>query len=671
MKRWNVEKIFFMGMDDAFREITLDVGRVNIITGASGTGKSAIIKALDYCLGSSKCGLPVHIRRHCLAVGTKWVRGADEMIVARQVPRAKQKSSDIMYITTGRQLSLPRQLTDLEGRANVSAVKAILERAFGIGDLRDESSSQGEDPTEKATVRKVTPYLFVTKEVIDSETVLLHGLDDNKKAPGIISSLPYFLGASSETAVTAERKLRQLRRALEIELQRERVRISNDSLLKQRTEVLLSEAVNIGLLDSMPSTGSEADLISIIKETLNTSTEASQYPNDNDLRALHQQRKDVLGDLNQARRKLRNTQLAAEESKQYGDAVTSQREKLQIAEHLGLDKASAVCPICASPTSAGTQAAEAIKRSLSVIREESSQVKVLLPRIDAETERLSEKVATQSNELRTLDAEITATVNRLAEGKRLKSLGELHAYYRGKVAYFLESTQDELLKPAKDFSHIQDEISFLEGQVDAENRKIRLRRAEDAVSRYATDIFSRLPKEEPCIDAELQFSARDPQINIIEPGPDGDILSMPDIGSDQNYLAVHIALAFGLQRFFEKEHRPVPGLLVLDQISRPYFPSTDDDETEEEYDDDSDAIFDSETGRDVISISADDADFRAMRQHIDFLFDEVKVQEGLQVILLEHAFFKDDPRYVESTKEHWTRASGKALIPRNWKRRMK
>ncbi|MCY1558515.1 hypothetical protein D9M68_954560 [compost metagenome] len=58
-----------------------------------------------------------------------------------------------------------------------------------------------------------------------------------------------------------------------------------------------------------------------------------------------------------------------------------------------------------------------------------------------------------------------------------------------------------------------------------------------------------------------------------------------------------------------------------------------------------------------------------MRQHIDFLFKEVEARSGLQVLLLEHAYFPSDPRYVSATKERWTKASGKGLIPRDWKRR--
>src|SRR3546814_195857 len=94
---------------------------------------------------------------------------------------------------------------------------------------------------------------------------------------------------------------------------------------------------------------------------------------------------------------------------------------------------------------------------------------------------------------------------------------------------------------------------------------------------------------------------------------------------------------------------PVPGLLVLDQISRPYFPTRGEDEDETEI-----------LGRE------EDEDVQAMRQHIDFLFAETAQRSGLQVLLIEHAYFGDDPRYVAATRERWTRSSGRALIPLDW-----
>ena len=93
----------------------------------------------------------------------------------------------------------------------------------------------------------------------------------------------------------------------------------------------------------------------------------------------------------------------------------------------------------------------------------------------------------------------------------------------------------------------------------------------------------------------------------------------------------------------------MPGLLVFDQISRPYFPTRGEDEDETE-----------------IEGQEEDEDVQAMRKHIDFLFTETARRSGLQVLLIEHAYFADDTRYVAATRERWTRASKRALIPPTW-----
>src|SRR6218665_3498481 len=41
------------------RRLQFDLGKVNVISGASRTGKSAVIPIIDYCLGSSTCSIPV------------------------------------------------------------------------------------------------------------------------------------------------------------------------------------------------------------------------------------------------------------------------------------------------------------------------------------------------------------------------------------------------------------------------------------------------------------------------------------------------------------------------------------------------------------------------------------------------------------------------------------
>ena len=208
MKRWNIASIFFLGLDGRQRPVKFKPG-VNIITGASGTGKSALIKAIDYCLGSSRCELPAYVRSRSIAVGVKWIAGQDEMIVGRLIPMMGQDSSHQMFASSGRNLPLPTTVDEFEGPMPLNAAKAFLERAFGIGDLPGEPDAWGKIGG-RATVRHITPYMFVTKEVIYSEQVLLHGLEQAKKAPDIVATMPYFLRATDEASALNERRLRQL-----------------------------------------------------------------------------------------------------------------------------------------------------------------------------------------------------------------------------------------------------------------------------------------------------------------------------------------------------------------------------------------------------------------------------------------------------------------------------
>jgi hypothetical protein len=175
-----------------------------------------------------------------------------------------------------------------------------------------------------------------------------------------------------------------------------------------------------------------------------------------------------------------------------------------------------------------------------------------------------------------------------------------------------------------------------------------LKHAERKISQYASEVLAQLPTVAPCVGSELEFTTRGPEVVLIEAESDA-VLRMPDVGSDQNYLAIHIALSFALQRHFETVGAPVPGVLVLDQVSRPYFPARDEDVDERE-----------------IAGGQEDEDVQAMRRHIDFLFTETQRRTGLQILLIEHAYFADDERYVSATRERWTRASGRALIPQDW-----
>ncbi len=586
--------------------------------------------------------MAAHVKRHSMAVGVRWVLGETQMITARLIPPVGQTTSTRMYVSNGLNLIIPNSLEKLEGATTLKAGKAYIERAFGIGGIVDNppnSTAQRWRPT----VRHATAYMFVPKDVIYNEKALLHGLDQADEAPAIIETMPYFLGVVTEDTVVHERRLRELQQRLDREEQRLRTRQATDSEYKKLARRLLMDAHRSGLTDLPPDDASELDLQAALQLVRRVKPSAATNPNETELAALHAERRRLLGEIETIKRKSRATQSALQEMSGFEGAVRRQYEKLKIAEHL--QPVLQVCPVCEAPTERGVNAARAIQRSLEIARSESAAVENVRPRLVEHEHELHQHLSVLNADLKRVDERLKTWIRQSEEAKRLDSLAQYHAHLLGKVSQFLEMSP---LSPASgiDLDVLRDEIAGLEGKVDREAKKILLNRAERKVSQYMSEAFSDLPTVAPCVDADLEFSSKPPDLAIIEKGS-GAVLRMPDAGSDENYLAIHIALAFSLQKYLDEVNSPVPAFLAFDQISRPYYPTRGEDET---------------------SIGEDE-EVSAMRKHLDFLFSATEAQKGLQVLLIEHAFFGDDARYVAATRKRWHKASGDALIPRDWPRR--
>lgn len=69
------------------RVVEFHPGVVNVISGASKTGKSAVIPIIDYCLASDKCAIPVGvIRENCSWFGVLIDTVEGQKLLARREP---------------------------------------------------------------------------------------------------------------------------------------------------------------------------------------------------------------------------------------------------------------------------------------------------------------------------------------------------------------------------------------------------------------------------------------------------------------------------------------------------------------------------------------------------------------------------------------------------------
>lgn len=644
MSRWNIREIAFYGVGDRRRTIEFDVDKVNVITGASGTGKSAIIDAIDYCLGSSECGLPFFVRGHSLAVAVHWVRDDNDLIVGRRIPKSGSGTTH-MFVRSGKNLRLPLTLDSLEGPTNRDTARAIIEKSFGIQDT-DDAKVETKSEKGRATIRDVPPYLFLSGDVIISRQTLLHDLNRPEKVRDIKATMPYFLGAVDQSSVLAARKLRQLEAALGRIEREAKAQERSQSLLTQRSMALLTQAEGVGLISRLPADdSSDQDLLGQLRNIAQSGVGIPSSREGDARSALEDERSQLVSDLQILRDKRQMVRRTIRDAVGYKTAVSGQSHKLRLVEHLNLGDGR--CPVCDAENAAGLAMAEQIRKSLSIVAEEVVAVDVMGPRLDEHSGHVENQIGSKSGRLREVEAQLAGLLRVEEESSSAGSLVQERARVVGRIDQFLDTTAKDYETTSPDTASLQSEIENLRDQVDPQARRERLRDAENLVSGFATEMLAELPTEIPATGARAVFSST-PSFSLIEPTRRA-VLAMAEIGSDQNYLAIHLALSFSLQRFFESIDAPVPGLLVIDQISRPYYPKGGDEKLLKEMEKDDDQI--------------------AMQKIVRFLFEETSRRAGLQVILIEHAYLDEDPDYVAAVKGRWTKASGVKLIPSDWPER--
>src|ERR1035441_2912988 len=85
--------------DGRRRIVKLNPGVVNVITGASKTGKSALIDIVDYCFGSGECRVPEGpIRRAVSWFALHLQLDSGQAFVARRCPGQNAVSSEECFV---------------------------------------------------------------------------------------------------------------------------------------------------------------------------------------------------------------------------------------------------------------------------------------------------------------------------------------------------------------------------------------------------------------------------------------------------------------------------------------------------------------------------------------------------------------------------------------------
>ena len=80
---------------------------MNIITGNSHTGKSALAELIDYVMGSAECNLPRRVRNSTSWVGLLWEQADTQCLICRRVPERRSTGTDSFVYQVGAKMFVP------------------------------------------------------------------------------------------------------------------------------------------------------------------------------------------------------------------------------------------------------------------------------------------------------------------------------------------------------------------------------------------------------------------------------------------------------------------------------------------------------------------------------------------------------------------------------------
>jgi hypothetical protein len=627
------------------RVVPFRTGRLNILTGASQTGKSAIIPIIDYCTGRPECLIPEGvIRRHVSWYGVLFQEDATQTFVARRNPGQGEKASPDIYVRRGHILSIP-SAEELVKNSTVEAVESLLSRTVGIAENEHRPpTGQTRLPLE-ANFRHALLFSIQDQNDISSRATLFHRQTEQWMPQAIKDTLPYFLGAIDEDRLRRQAQLDQAKRKLR-RLERQLALIENvGSEQTPRAMGLLDEAKQAGLIseDLTAQTSSEAvsALISISRERDAREPAIPDYGGDV-IGQLRMDRQALRNQLETVKAEFREINLFRSDSQGYQREVGEQRARLSAIGLIRNPNGTVQsCPLCEQLLETPLPSVVQIGEALADLSGQLHAVQVESPRVEARLIELERREQDLVEQLKDNQLRINSAVK---ENERMRQLDDnliAQARVDGRVSLFLES-----LELASDGSALQEEldevrsqIASLEQNLDPEVVEERIRTFLNIISGYINEYSKQLSLEYS--DNPIRLDVRN--LTLVADTLDGPV-PLSRMGSGENWVGYHVLAHLALHKFFRLKDRPVPGFLILDQPSQAHYPP------------------DQDAGGSISGLQ--DEDRKAVLELFSLINSvSLELAPRLQVIVLDHARLDQD-WFSEATIEEWRQ--GVKLIPDDW-----
>ncbi|WDF47428.1 DUF3732 domain-containing protein [Chryseobacterium sp. KACC 21268] len=624
------------------RIVNFELGKVNIITGESKSGKSALIEIVNYCLASSNCDIPEGIIRDTVSYFSVCITFNDgEMVfIARENPNIKGISASTTVCLMRSIEELP-ELSAINSNMNVDTLKEFLTRKIGISENLHIPDSLTREPL-KANFKHSRFYCYQPQYLVADPHQLFYNQNKEFVPQSIKDTLPYFLGAVNEDSLLVESEITQLKKLLN-RINREKR--ENDKIRSEgvsQAYSLIEEAKEIGILERSINPKTRGEAYTHLERVASWEYQPLEVKAENSaIKELIDKRSELKIELG----KISDNRKAATDylRSSFGYTTEAKQQEIRLEsinlynDDLEIDACK--CPLCESRLETPIPTIQNINKSLENIKEDLKFTIVESPRIQSYIEGVESNYHSIETELKTVERSIAALYSENEKARTIRDLNLRRGKIIGRVSLFLESinSDPEIEDIDSKIDNLKNRILELEESVDSDNEKEKLlsilNKINLQMSKWVNDL-----------DVEYENNPIRFDINKLTMYIDTDFkpIALPQIGSGANWVAYHLLIVFALHQHFIQNDRPVPRFIIIDQPTQVYYPP--------------------ERTEDIVEISSDEI---AVTKMFDFMFNVVSnLSPNLQVIITDHAYLKNNENFENSVTEIWR--DGLRLIPEEW-----
>lgn len=639
--------------DGRTRRLDFEPGALNIVTGESQTGKSALLTIVEYCLGRSTMLVPIGpIANTVIWYAALWQLDDGRAFVARPAPAAGRASTSVAMLEFGTNLDAP-PLEALNANIESRALREQLGRRIGIEEnLTEPEAGSLRQPLE-ANIGHAALLCLQSQNEIASANTLFHRQGEAGIDQALRDTIPYFLGAVARDEALKRAQLRDARRTI-TRLTADMARAETAAAtIDVELNALLAEARAVGLVEN-PEFSGRTELVRLLQSARVAQPQVAPLPDSEaqDRRlALQAERDRLRGELRGvlAERGLLLHETQAETGA--AGALRQQRDRLAVLARLpgpasatGPDRDAPLdadtCPACGHDLDQPDPTAAALQASLTELR---AQVGALTGARPAYRQALTD-LDTRAEGLRD---ELRVAEDALADLERANRVGEqtnsdARDFTRGRIdatlarATLADDTQLAVLR--EQLARAQAAVAALEEELDEDNDREQLTSRLVAVGRDMSRFAERLNLEHSGDSVRLDLA----RLTVVTDTPTGPA-PLFRIGSAANWIGYHLATHLALHRFLTLQGRPVPRFLMLDQPTQAHYPAEADNAS---------------------GLPEDDADRVAVRAMFELMRDVVaELAPAFQVIVCDHADLPED-WFQAAVRHRWR--GGVKLIPADW-----